>query len=95
MNYVLDVLVRRAQIRIDTPISMKILQADKLSLMDGEVFRRKRHSPKISNIQRLTVNTVNGINWDSFMKSLYIRNSQTVIAGVYEMHLNCDHILTN
>lgn len=81
-----NVLLKSDEIHLNAPLTSKILLADQLHVLNRTLVtdRTKRQaSPQpATNVQHLTVKTVNGIEWDDFVVSLFLRNRQTPIRGM-------------
>lgn len=94
-----NVLLKNAQIRLTTPLTTKILLADQLHVSkhetDSNRTKRDTTPQQATSVQHLTVKQINGIEWDDFVSSLYLRNRQTTIIGrtrLYQICSPCKHV---
>lgn len=86
-----NVLLKSQPMHLAVPIEANVLRADQMHLFDemdanttaGSARRRRQaNNPSgLTTIGSLTVNMVNGIDWNEFIASLYLRNSQQRIDG--------------
>lgn len=78
-----NVLLKSDQIRLNAPLSTKTLLADQIHVLNRKlVTDRTKRQASPTNVQHLTVKQVNGIEWDDFVASLFLRNRQTTIRGM-------------
>lgn len=68
-------------VELNGKIKTKNLSIRKVTEKTNELKRIKRAEFPSVNQPKITVKTINGVNWDSFVKSIYRVGIDTVING--------------
>lgn len=68
-------------VELNGKIKTKNLSIRKVTEKIDELKRIKRAEFPSVNQQKITVKTINGVNWDSFVKSIYQVGVDTAITG--------------
>lgn len=86
---------------LHAPITVKTLHAEELNIVRNEseigsdILRQKRQTDRDpTRIQRLSVKTINGIEWDRYVESLYLRNNRNAIKGTSIKYLTQNVVLS-
>lgn len=89
MRY-LDVLLRSKQMHITVPMRVEGLEANAIKIvgprLDGLVGAaleegRSEETTTIKRINRLVVRTINGLDWNQFAQSVFVKNAPKNIKG--------------
>lgn len=87
--FTLDLLLRSKQMNISAPIHVKLLETNSIRVIDptdGSLSApledpRSLETTTLKHVNRLVVRTINGIDWNQFTQSIYLKNAPKTIKG--------------
>lgn len=80
--------ILNGSVELNGKIKTKYLSAGRVTEKLDERKRKKRAEFPSVNQPKITVKTINGVDWDSFVKSIYRVGVDTVINGSKDKNKN-------
>lgn len=88
-----DALLRNKEMHITGPIRVEQLEANTIRMVepgaeqsigatvDNDAAARTIEAPEIKRLTRLVVRSINGIDWNAFQQSAFLKNAPKPIKG--------------